>query len=156
MANYDQTGLAPSASPDASGMFVLRGIADFRKQPVATGDKVKMLVIPPKSIMVHGRYKVVRAGDSASAIDVGFMKGASLTNVSSANSIANSLNLSATGNWTKGTAPLFKSDAFKDGAVLDSGSSGLYIGALALKACDNAKVYVDVLCTAAGDAVAGS
>lgn len=156
MSNYDLTTDCPSANPNTNGMFVLRGVVDFTKHNMAADDKFRMFKIPKGTIMLGAAYKVAKGSDSSAALDLGYLKGASYTLVSSTNSIANDLNLSAAGNWTKATGPVFSGDAFDDTKVLDASSSGLYVGGKVLKATDQSKVFVQMYCVKATDDFVGS
>ncbi|MHA2064412.1 MAG: hypothetical protein ACXABY_08535 [Candidatus Thorarchaeota archaeon] len=105
MATYDGRADAPSASPDASKVFVLRGRADFRKHPCAVGDAIECLTIPAGTILLAGAKKVTRAEGGTLTVDLGISNGGV--------EFDTAVDVSSTTDYVKmDAAPLTNSDTF--------------------------------------------
>jgi hypothetical protein len=105
MAIYDHY-IAPTASSDGSGLFVVRFRVDFGKQNVASGDDLRVAKIKDGWLLLSGYYKIVTGNGASKTIDVGYSQNDA--------SIISNLDIQTAGNWTIATAPVLNGDAFKE------------------------------------------
>lgn len=145
MANYDQIGLAPSANPRTDQVYVVRGRADFKKNPCVTGDTIAVAKVPAGTLMLYGATMVTRTEGAASTIDVG-------TTTTTNNEIDDNVDSNAAGG-TYGTADTckFEGDGFLEALV----DTTIYVTAVTA-AMDNAIIDVILLCAATSEDILGS
>jgi hypothetical protein len=132
MTTYDGFCEVPSASPKATEIYVMRGVADFFKHPCAASDIINAVKVPAGTVILGGMYKVNRGEGAAVAVDAGY--------AASSASVMSSVSTSAAGNWTKVDLPKFSADTFKEFA-----SDG-YIKVQALAAMQMAQIVFQFYC----------
>ncbi len=144
MTTYDQRGLAPSASPRTDQVYVIRGRADFKKNPCIAGDSIQVADVPAGTLMLYSGTMVVRAEGAALTIDIG--------TTAAGNEIDDALDAN-TGAGTYLTGDTLK---FEGNGLLEATAATTIFVTNEVGAADNAIIDVTILCAATTEDVIGS